>query len=152
MIYETSWWRVLLAVPAGAAVGALMLTASQADTIAQGLAVLPVLFAGVMLTMLLLGVPFWAWLHAGGARDWSDAMLLGGTMAFAATAAITGHARVYLGEAGAFYLDHGTLLLLSPRMSAMELTLWLAQLALAGTVGALSGLVVWKIAYRAASS
>jgi hypothetical protein len=111
-----------------------------------------VLFAAVSATMLLLGVPFWAWLHWSGARGWSDAMLLGGTMAFAAAAAITGHARPYFERAGAFYLDYWRVILLTQRMTTAEWTLWLMQVALAGLVGAIVGLVVWKVAYRYASS
>ena len=150
--YETSWSRALLGLTVGAAVGALLLTASQADTVAQGFALLPVLFAAVGATMLVLGVPFWVSLHANGARDWSDAALLGGVMAFAAMAALTGNARHYLGRAGEYYLDHGRVMLVMQRMSQAEWTLWGIQAAMAGMVGALVGLVVWKIAYREASN
>jgi hypothetical protein len=149
--YSTSWSRALLGLTAGAAIGALLLTMSQADTFAQGLDVLPVLFAAVGVTMLVLGVPFWVSLHTSGARDWSDAMLLGGVMALAVAAAITGHARWYLGRTGEFYLVHARVMLLTQRMSAAEWTVWGMQVALAGIVGALVGLVVWKIAYRASS-
>jgi hypothetical protein len=150
--YETSWWRALLGLIAGAVVGTLLLTANQADTFAQGLAVAPVLFAAVGAVMLLLGVPFWVSLHWSGDRDWSDAMLLGGAMGFACTAAVTGHARRYLGSIGAYYLAHGRVVLLGGHMSQAALTLWLMQAALAGVIGSVAGLVVWRIAYRDARS
>jgi hypothetical protein len=152
MSYEARWSRVLLGFVAGAAVGALLLTASQADTIAQGLAVLPMLFAAVGATMFVLGVPFWAWLHASGARGWNDAILLGSTMAFAAAAGLTGYTRHWLGPAAEYYLDHWRVILLSSRFTTAEWALWLAQAVLAAIVGALVGLVVWRIAYRPARS
>jgi uncharacterized membrane protein YiaA len=98
--------------------------------------------------IVVFGLPVWRALHTTGRRAWFHAVIAGATVPFVvylalSTGFFTGHANgnwSYYGDGGKHWVD-GVITMFGVRMAVQNA----AQL---GLMGALVGLVIWRVAYR----
>jgi hypothetical protein len=98
--------------------------------------------------IVFFGLPVWRFLHTSGRRTWQYALLSGAFVPFIvymglATGFFTGHANgnwSYYGNGGDHWID-GVITLFGIKIALINAA------KLAG-IGALIGLVIWRVAYR----
>jgi hypothetical protein len=163
MRYETSLGRVALALLAGAAAGASIITALHLGLMVRPFRTLTdtVQFVGFISSiyfvlfasgLLVLGAPAWWLLHRLGRRNRIHAMTLGATLTLVSYAAYSQFSRLFLhklfyGPAPIFWgLGRGLRGWFPYWLTLIEGAVWYS------IAGGLVGLLIWRIAYRPSHS
>jgi hypothetical protein len=105
-------------------------------------------FVILLIGLAFCGAPVWLVLHATGRRRWQNAVVAGALVPFIVSLAFT--TRFFTGRASGqwSYYGNGGDHWIDGKITMFGITMALQSAAQLAAIGALVGLVIWRVAYR----